>query len=99
MATGTRAPGVDPLRDAALWGIARVAMQEFADQRIRWLDLHDPLPCTTNAAKLAEEILHPDAEDEILLTAGGRYVPRLGLAAAPRPPALTAPQPRRPRVQ
>jgi phthiocerol/phenolphthiocerol synthesis type-I polyketide synthase C len=95
----TPAPLVDPLRDAALWGITRVAMQEFADQRIRWLDLHDPLPCATNAAKLVEEILHPDTEDEILLTAGGRYVPRLGLAAAPRPPALTAPQPRRPRVQ
>jgi phthiocerol/phenolphthiocerol synthesis type-I polyketide synthase C len=95
----TPAPLVDPLRDAALWGIARVAMQEFADQRIRWLDLHDPLPCAASAAKLAEEILHPDTEDEILLTAGGRYVPRLGLAAPPRPPALAAPQPRRPRVQ
>jgi len=92
------APQVDVLRDAALWGIVRVAMQEFADQRIRWLDLHDPLPCTTNAARLAEEILHPDAEDEILLTAGGRYVPRLKLAAPPAPPVVT-PQPSRPPVQ
>jgi phthiocerol/phenolphthiocerol synthesis type-I polyketide synthase C len=98
-ATGMRAPRVDSLRDAALWGIARVAMQEFADQRIRWLDLHDPLPCAASAAQLAQEILHPDTEEEILLTAGGRYVPRLGLAAPPRPPALAAPLPRRPRVQ
>jgi NADPH:quinone reductase-like Zn-dependent oxidoreductase/acyl carrier protein/short-subunit dehydrogenase len=85
------APQVDVLRDAALWGIARVAMQEFPDQRIRWLDLHDPLPCTANAARLAEEILHPDAEDEILLTAGGRYVPRFKIAARPRPPVLAPP--------
>jgi phthiocerol/phenolphthiocerol synthesis type-I polyketide synthase C len=98
-AIGTPAPLVDPLRDAALWGMTRVAMHEFADQRIRWLDLHDPLPCAANAAKLVEEILHPDREDEILLTAGGRYVPRLSIAAPPRPPALTAPEPRRPRVQ
>jgi NADPH:quinone reductase-like Zn-dependent oxidoreductase/acyl carrier protein/NADP-dependent 3-hydroxy acid dehydrogenase YdfG/SAM-dependent methyltransferase len=93
------APQVDVLRDAALWGIARVAMQEFADQRIRWLDLHDPLPCASNAARLAGEILHPDAEDEILLAAGGRYVPRLGIAAAPRPPVVKAPQPSRRQVQ
>lgn len=95
----TPAPQVDVLRDAALWGIARVAMQECADQRIRWLDLHDPLPCAPNAARLAEEILHPDAEDEILLTAAGRYVPRLSIAARPRPPALIAPQPSLPQVQ
>jgi phthiocerol/phenolphthiocerol synthesis type-I polyketide synthase C len=85
------APQVDVLRDAALWGIARVAMQEFPDQRIRWLDLHDPLPCAPNAARLAEEILHPDAEDEILLTAGGRYVPRFKIATRPRPPVLAPP--------
>jgi acyl transferase domain-containing protein/NADPH:quinone reductase-like Zn-dependent oxidoreductase/acyl carrier protein/NADP-dependent 3-hydroxy acid dehydrogenase YdfG len=98
-AAATPVPQVDVLRDAALWGIARVAMQEFPDQRIRWLDLHDPLPCSMNAAGLAEEILHPDSEDEILLTAAGRYVPRLKIAAAPQPPAETAPRPSRPPVQ
>ncbi|MGO9930690.1 MAG: beta-ketoacyl synthase N-terminal-like domain-containing protein, partial [Steroidobacteraceae bacterium] len=98
-AADARAPQIDRLRDAALWGIARVAMQEFADQRIRWLDLHDPIPCTPNAAKLAHEMLHPDAEDEILLTAAGRFVPRLSIAPPPRPPALAAPQPSRPLVQ
>ncbi len=81
---------VDRLRDAALWGLARVAMQEFADRRIRWLDLHDPIPCTPNAAKLAQEMLYPDAEDEILLTATGRYVPRFMISARPRAPALLA---------
>jgi acyl transferase domain-containing protein/NADPH:quinone reductase-like Zn-dependent oxidoreductase/acyl carrier protein/NADP-dependent 3-hydroxy acid dehydrogenase YdfG/SAM-dependent methyltransferase len=95
----SEAPPVDRLRDAALWGIARVAMHECADRRIRWLDLHDPIPCMPNAAKLAQEILHPDAEDEILLTASGRYVPRLSIAARPRPAALIALQPTPPRVQ
>jgi phthiocerol/phenolphthiocerol synthesis type-I polyketide synthase C len=95
----TTAPQVDVLRDAALWGIARVAMQEFPEQRIRWLDLQDPLPCTPNAARLVEEILHPDAEDEILLTADGRYVPRLQIAARPRTPVLMAPQPTLRQVQ
>ena len=94
-----QAPPPDRLRDAALWGVARVAMQEFADQRIRWLDLHDPLPCMPNAAKLAQEILDPDAEDEILLTATGRYVPRLNIGAPPRPPAPAVPQLSRQRVQ
>jgi phthiocerol/phenolphthiocerol synthesis type-I polyketide synthase C len=90
---------VDRLRDAALWGIARVAMQECVDQRIRWIDLHDPMPCAPNAAKLAREILNPDAEDEILLTAAGRYVPRLTIAARPQPPPVSAPQPIHPPVQ
>jgi phthiocerol/phenolphthiocerol synthesis type-I polyketide synthase C len=86
-------PPVDRLRDAALWGIARVSMQEFTDRRIRWLDLHDPLPCAPNAAKLAQELLDPDEEDEILLTAAGRYVTRLSLTAAPKPAPIPAPLP------
>jgi phthiocerol/phenolphthiocerol synthesis type-I polyketide synthase C len=92
-------PQIDRLRDAALWGITRVAMQEFADQRIRWVDLHDPLPSAPNAAKLVQEMLHPDAEDEILLTAAGRYAPRLSIAARPPPPALIAARPSLPHVQ
>ena len=90
---------IDRLRDAALWGLARVAMQEFADRRIRWLDLHDPIPCTPNAAKLAQEMLYPDAEDEILLTTAGRYVPRFTIAARPQVPALLAAPASHPRVQ
>jgi phthiocerol/phenolphthiocerol synthesis type-I polyketide synthase C len=96
-ASGSAQP--DRQRDAALWGIARVAMQEFADQRIRWLDLHDPLPCMPNATKLAQEILDPDTEDEILLTAHGRYAPRLSIAAPPAPRELPAAPPSPPSVQ
>ena len=70
----------DRLRDAALWGLTRVAIQEFAELRLRWVDLIDPLPCSANAVKLAQEMLEPDAEDEILLSAGGRFVPRMDVA-------------------
>jgi phthiocerol/phenolphthiocerol synthesis type-I polyketide synthase C len=77
---------IDRIRDAALWGIARVAMQEYVDRRIRWVDLHDPIPCMPNAAKLAQEMLYPDAEDEIMLTAAARYVPRVSVASRAQPP-------------
>jgi acyl transferase domain-containing protein/NADPH:quinone reductase-like Zn-dependent oxidoreductase/acyl carrier protein/NADP-dependent 3-hydroxy acid dehydrogenase YdfG len=93
-------PPGDGLRDAALWGIARVAMQECAEQRIRWVDLIEPLAVAANAANLGQEILCPDAEDEILLTASGRYATRIAPAALPRlPGASTVLEERRPRVQ
>jgi len=72
----------DRVRDAALWGLTRVAMQEFADTRVRWVDLADPLPCGMNASALARELLRPDGEDEVFLTAAGRFVPRIRLERA-----------------
>jgi acyl transferase domain-containing protein/NADPH:quinone reductase-like Zn-dependent oxidoreductase/acyl carrier protein/short-subunit dehydrogenase len=72
-----RAMPVDTLRDSALWGLTRVAMQEFSGWRLRWIDLADPLPCHANGVRLVQEMLHPDAEDEIILTADGRFVPRM----------------------
>ncbi|MHB8478450.1 MAG: SDR family NAD(P)-dependent oxidoreductase [Casimicrobiaceae bacterium] len=93
------APG-DALRDAALWGVARVAMQECAEQRIRWVDLIEPVGMAANAANLGQEILCPDAEDEILLTASGRFAIRIAPAALPQLRlASTLPEERRPRVQ
>jgi acyl transferase domain-containing protein/NADPH:quinone reductase-like Zn-dependent oxidoreductase/acyl carrier protein/NADP-dependent 3-hydroxy acid dehydrogenase YdfG len=93
------APGADGLRDAALWGIARVAMQECIGRRIRWLDLLEPEPCAANAASLAQEILCPDAEDEILLTLSGRFVPRIAPTTLSQWPAATEiVQERAPRV-
>jgi NADPH:quinone reductase-like Zn-dependent oxidoreductase/acyl carrier protein len=88
--TAVTAPSADGLRDAALLGIARVAMQECADQCVRWVDLIDPLPCESNAVNLATELLDPDAENEILLTATGRYAPRVAAAALPQPGPSTA---------
>jgi len=78
--TRSVADGTDRLRDAALWGLTRVAMQEFAELRLRWIDLTDPLPCGPNAAVLAREMLDPDAEDEVLLSVAGRFVPRMDVA-------------------
>jgi len=73
----------DRLRDAALWGLTRVAMQELPELRLRWVDLTDPQPCGPNAVVLVRELLDPDAEDEILLSAAGRFVPRMDIAAGP----------------
>lgn len=70
-------PPPDRIRDAALWGLTRVAMQEFATQRIRWVDLADPLPVIANAGKLVREMLESDEDDEILLTAEGRFALRV----------------------
>ncbi|HUE30548.1 MAG TPA: zinc-binding dehydrogenase, partial [Verrucomicrobiae bacterium] len=67
----------DRLRDAALWGLSRVAMQELAELKVRWLDLASPLPAPSSAPRLVEELLNPDSEDEIVLTSEGRFVPRL----------------------
>ena len=98
-ALSTDPPG-DGLRDAAVWGIARVAMQECAEQRIRWVDLIEPLALTANATNLAREILCPDAENEILLTASGRFATRIAPATLPSlPDASTVLEGRLPRVQ
>jgi NADPH:quinone reductase-like Zn-dependent oxidoreductase/acyl carrier protein/NADP-dependent 3-hydroxy acid dehydrogenase YdfG len=60
-------------------------MQEFTGLQLRWVDLVDPLPCEANSTKLALEILHPDSEDEIILTADGRFVPRMTVERTPVP--------------
>jgi acyl transferase domain-containing protein/NADPH:quinone reductase-like Zn-dependent oxidoreductase/NAD(P)-dependent dehydrogenase (short-subunit alcohol dehydrogenase family)/acyl carrier protein len=85
----------DRVRDAALWGLTRVAMQEFPELRLRWIDLAHPLRQLDQAGRLAQEMLDPDAEDEILLTEAGRFVPRMGIVPAPRvslAPALVRPR-------
>ncbi len=92
-------PEPDRVRDAALWGMTRVAMQEFAELRLRWVDLADPLPSDINGARLAAEMLQPDGEDEIILTATGRFAPRMAAEhAPPREPAASS-KPPRARVQ
>jgi phthiocerol/phenolphthiocerol synthesis type-I polyketide synthase C len=80
----------DRIRGAALWGLTRVAMQECEDLPIRWIDLADPAPCEASAATLARELLEPDDEDEVLLTAEGRYALRLSSEIEP-PSAAPAP--------
>ena len=70
--------------DAALWGFGRTLMNEAADCDIRLVDLRDPAATTMAAAALALELQKPDAEQEVILGAGGaRFVPRLQLCERP----------------
>ncbi|MGM8849338.1 SDR family NAD(P)-dependent oxidoreductase [Salinicola halophyticus] len=73
--------------DAALWGFGRSLQNEAGNRQVRLLDLpfssRDSLPHEVLDALLFE-LSVPDAETEIVLdTDGQRWVPRLGLAAAP----------------
>ena len=69
------------VQDAPLWALARVAMNELSDQRVRWIDLAGAMPPTQAADLLARELLEPDAEDEVILLARGRYAPRAQVLA------------------
>jgi SAM-dependent methyltransferase len=62
---------------APLWGLGRVAMNEHPDLRCRLIDLHVPLHADDAPARLLAELEAEDAEDEVLLTLGRRYVHRL----------------------
>ncbi|MGM8930679.1 SDR family NAD(P)-dependent oxidoreductase [Salinicola halophyticus] len=79
--------------DAALWGFGRSLQNEAGNRQARLLDLpfssRDSLPHEVLDALLFE-LSVPDTETEIVLdTDGQRWVPRLGLAAAPGTPAGT----------
>jgi len=78
--------------DAALWGFGRTLMNEASDLSVRLVDIDAAAALDTIVATLVREIAHPDAEQEIILTASGdRYVPRLRVEpAASRPPAPDA---------
>jgi acyl transferase domain-containing protein/acyl carrier protein len=77
--------GGDRMRDAALWGLARVAMQEHTDAAVHWLDLAEPGAGV--AAAVVAELLADNSEDEVILTSMGRFVPRLRVATAVSRPA------------
>ena len=84
--------------DAAAWGIARCLVNEEPRLAGRRLSLHRGPDPERDARRLVAELLapgDPDGEDEIVLTAEGRFVPRekphTTAAAAtrdPRPCAL-----------
>jgi phthiocerol/phenolphthiocerol synthesis type-I polyketide synthase C len=70
--------------DAALWGFGRTLMNEASTLAVRLVDIDDTAALDTTTYNLAREISHPDAEQEIMLTASGdRYVPRLRLEPPP----------------
>ncbi|WP_110665701.1 type I polyketide synthase [Salinicola halophilus] len=70
--------------DAALWGFGRSLQNEAGARRVTLLDLPSNAPGEALLDALALELGAPDAETEICLDADGqRWVPRLGLEAAP----------------
>ncbi|HEX2316790.1 MAG TPA: SDR family NAD(P)-dependent oxidoreductase [Thermomonospora sp.] len=88
--------------DAAAWGLARTLANEHTDIDVRRVSLErtpgrpaeavgldtDP-PVLADARRLAQELTAPadDAEDEVVLTVGGRFAPREVERAAPVRPA------------
>ncbi|GAA0442331.1 type I polyketide synthase [Streptomyces stramineus] len=62
---------------AVAWGVARCVTNEHPDIAVRRISLE---PCgrpAADAGRLAAELTGPTAEDEVLLTRSGRFVPRL----------------------
>ncbi|MFE1508163.1 SDR family NAD(P)-dependent oxidoreductase [Streptomyces sp. NPDC058726] len=80
--------------DAAVWAACRTLANERPDLRLRRLSCHRTGDPGTDARRLAGELLAPDGpdtqEDEILLTARGRFVPRHVQHPVDEPPAAPA---------
>ncbi|HET6501247.1 MAG TPA: SDR family NAD(P)-dependent oxidoreductase [Amycolatopsis sp.] len=76
----------DPV-DAALWGATRAIAAEHSMLGIRRISAGRAVPID----HLVRELIEPTREDEVVLTASGRFVPRLrDLPAAPSTDASTA---------
>ncbi|MGW1072127.1 SDR family NAD(P)-dependent oxidoreductase [Streptomyces sp. NPDC002537] len=73
--------------DAAVWGAARVLANEHPGLRLRRISLDRSDAPAADARRLAHELLVPGDEDEIVLTRGGRFVPRQLQRPADRPDA------------
>ena len=62
---------------AALWGFGRVVMNEYPALGCQLIDLPKPAKPPVLAELLADELLHPDGESEIVLQASGRHSLRM----------------------
>ena len=72
----------------ALWGFARVVMNEYPGLACRLVDLPRAGKAPLLAELLIDELLHPDCEDEIVLQTSGRHALRMSrtkLATAGKP--------------
>ncbi|MDQ0810408.1 acyl transferase domain-containing protein [Streptomyces sp. B3I7] len=81
--------------DAAVWAACRSLANERPDLSLRRLSCHRVGAPEADADRLAGELLAPDdepgaQEDEIVLTARGRFVPRQVQHRADEPPPATA---------
>jgi phthiocerol/phenolphthiocerol synthesis type-I polyketide synthase C len=63
--------------NAALWGYARVARNEFGQLHIRCVDTSSDLTQPETAKDLAAEIAANDSEDEVLIGTAGRLASRV----------------------
>jgi acyl transferase domain-containing protein/acyl carrier protein len=84
-------PGHVSVQQAPVWGLGRViGHQEFTDRWGGLIDIDDG-PVQQQAAMLADEIIHPDGEDQVAFRGGQRYVARLARSTrlgAPLPPPI-----------
>ncbi|MGW2815622.1 SDR family NAD(P)-dependent oxidoreductase [Streptomyces sp. NPDC001415] len=62
---------------ATVWGVGRCLAAEHPQLSVRRISLETGDRPETDAARLAAELADPTAEDEILLTLSGRFVPRI----------------------
>jgi hypothetical protein len=73
--TGNGAGPRDPAQ-APLWGLGRVIANEHPALNLRLIDLHSDAEGEREARWLAAELLRRDAETEVQISAGQRYVNR-----------------------
>lgn len=64
--------GANPVQ-AALWGLGRVVMNEYAMLNCKLIDVASDLADEEMVHRLANELLHPDGANELMLSGEGRY--------------------------
>ncbi|MFG2607130.1 SDR family NAD(P)-dependent oxidoreductase [Streptomyces sp. NPDC048514] len=62
---------------AAAWGVGRVLGNERPLLKVRRVSLQTSGDVDQDTQRLTSELLHPDDEDEVVLTGGGRFTPRV----------------------
>ncbi|MDT0448071.1 SDR family NAD(P)-dependent oxidoreductase [Streptomyces hesseae] len=77
--------------DAIPWGVTRCLFNEHPDLDVRRVSLHRSEDAAADARRLVRELLDPTDEDEIVLTARDRFVPRQTPRNPARPADGTAP--------
>ncbi|MFB9905554.1 SDR family NAD(P)-dependent oxidoreductase [Allokutzneria oryzae] len=69
--------------DAAVWGVARSLANEVPELAVRRISLDRGDDPAADARRLARELLAPGTEDEVVLSPGGRFLPRTLRCAPP----------------
>ncbi|WP_307840153.1 SDR family NAD(P)-dependent oxidoreductase [Streptomyces sp. G44] len=69
--------------DAAAWGMARTVSNEYPHLTVKRLSLQRTDDVHADAQRVVRELLTATDEDELVLTPGGRFVPRLSELPCP----------------